>query len=116
MIDLDKLDKLHEAATPAPIEVEGDIVLKREADGTSYHYSDWEVAAFSMIENAKQYVALRNAYPQMAAELRRLRAENARMREALEEIANTPKPLMGQTEMRLRHVVDTARRALEVGG
>ena len=69
MIDLDKLDELEAQATPAPL------------NDAAYSENGHLVFDFAEIEDHVFLIALRNAYPAMSAELRRLRAENERLKE-----------------------------------
>ena len=74
MYDLDKLDELERAATPAPWTEE------KLCDGRRYLKHEEDCITISVGIIAKEsdcdfLAALRNDYPEMAAELRRLRAE-----------------------------------------
>ena len=86
MIDLDKLDKLHEAAAPAEWIAHRSEIIRRDNDTEPWFIiGDLSSDDSPGTMNAEFVVALRNAYRSMSAEMRRLTVENARMREALKE-------------------------------
>jgi len=100
MIDLDKLDKLHEAATPAPwhSDVLGCIWDSDENLLAEISYNRDDISSY--------IVSVCNAYPEMSAELRslrknvqfiwndneaykevqRLKAENAQLKERIQQL------------------------------
>ena len=94
MIDLDALDKLHAAATPGEWQtynVQNPDFRQYRAVGVQLMGPDcWDLADCSLSippapeepANAALIVAARNSLPAMIAEIRELRAENARLREA----------------------------------
>ena len=101
MIDLDKLDKLHEAAAPAEWIAHRSEIIRRDNDTEPWFIiGDLSSDDSPGTMNAEFVVALRNSYPAMAAELRRLRMfvddsdtvlrkivpEHTKMREALHDI------------------------------
>lgn len=145
--DLDELDKLHEAATPAPwyahatddeYFMNARYVGTRPSDnchddgnGLAAGWPDQEppesVIAITLLqqprladnnkcdENMLLIAALRNSYPRLAAEIRRLTAENARMRSALEEIAIDKSEIGGYWWDDVDDMQALARRALAGG-
>lgn len=72
--DLDKLDELHAAATPEPWEYENDTRFLRHG----VHIGKDEYVSFAYGANGELTATLRNAYPSLSADLRRLREENDR--------------------------------------
>lgn len=75
MIDIEKLEALEQSATPGPWDTG---MLSMEIC-TSNSYTDWcRVGA-----NERLAVAARNALPDLLAEVKRLRKENAELDESL---------------------------------
>ena len=99
MVDLDRLQALHEAATPGPWARRGDVSIKADPNGFSdvlipgpVRCGRYCLGGSSDIEvessDLDLIVAMRNALPALLAEVRALRAERERTEAALREIAS----------------------------
>lgn len=81
-VDLDRLDALHAAATPARWSVKHNAKHEesRVYAGTNQRAVFDGRLLLGQHEDAELAVALHNAWPAISAELRRLRAENEKLR------------------------------------
>ena len=99
MVDLDRLQALHEAATPGPWARRGDVSIEADPDGFTEVLIPGAVRCGSYclggssdieVESADLdlIVAMRNALPSLLAEVRALRAERDRTDAALQEMCS----------------------------
>ena len=83
------MDELHEAATPGEWIAHRSEIIRRDNDTEPWFIvGDLSSDDSPGTMNAEFVVALRNVYPAMAAELRKLRAENASMVDLIDDLVS----------------------------